>query len=347
MYALDAVSGSLKWRFSAGAAVETGILFVPGFEAADDVIYFGSDDGHVYCVTASNGSMQWKSDGQFGPLLATPVIAVYFDPIYFVNLTLVVIGGTSGTLTYVVAQISPANSSLHVVGSTFRQQQLASTIWSFSVIPPPNNIDIGYMISTDQGFVLCRYKLSSDPSDPDYYCRVVLSANLDPKVPLVFGPGGTVYAALSSGSAAAFSCAQPPQPYYSSCSTMFVFEAAGPMIGAMVLGADGTLYGNAQGTLFAAYSTGPIGGKTNWQAHFYQQASTGVTLSNTTLIAGTWKNTLFGVCTQGSCTGLLNWQVQLPQSVTAHLFSSVVASSDGSRLYISSLDHSVYCVALV
>ena len=119
------------------------------------------------------------------------------------------------------------------------------------------------------------------------------------------------------------------------------------MIGAMVLGADGTLYGNAQGTLFAAYSTGPIRGKTNWQAHFYQQASTGVTLSNTTLIAGTWKNTLFGVCTQGSCTGLLDWQVQLPQSVTAHLFSSVVASSDGSRLYISSLDHSVYCVALV
>ena len=119
------------------------------------------------------------------------------------------------------------------------------------------------------------------------------------------------------------------------------------MIGAMALGADGTLYGNAQGTLFAAYTTGPIAGKTNWQTHFYQQASTGVTLSNATLIAGTWKNTLFGVCSQGSCSGLLSWQVQLPQSVTAHMFSSVVASSDGSRLYIGSLDHSVYCVALV
>jgi hypothetical protein len=150
----------------------------------------------------------------------------------------------------------------------------------------------------------------------------------------MFGPDRTtIYAALSNGAAVALFCMFPSP----SCSAQFVFEAGGPMIGTMALGADGTLYGNAQGTLFAAYTTGPIAGKTNWQAHFYQQASTGVTLSNATLIAGTWKNTLFGVCALGSCSGLLNWQVQLPQSVTAHLFSSVVASSDGSRLYIGSV----------
>jgi outer membrane protein assembly factor BamB len=326
----------LKWQFSAGAAVQTGILFVPGSETTDDVIYFGSDDGHVYCVAAGNGSMQWKSDDQFGPLVATPVIATWNAPSLSYNLTVVVTGGTSGILAYIVVQYSSASPPQHPVGSTWVSWGPVTTsgIWSISATPPsPPSYIVRFAICGDFGLYLCYYS----------GCSLGVSASLDPKVPLLFGPGGTVYAALPNGAAVGILC----NVQSVSCSMKNVFEVAGPMIGAMAVGADGTLYGNAQGTLFAAYTTGPIAGKTNWQTHFYQQASTGVTLSNATLIAGTWKNTLFGVCSQGSCTGLLSWQLQLPQSVTAHMFSSVVASSDGSRLYIGSLDHSVYCVALV
>ena len=166
--------------------------------------------------------------------------------------------------------------------STDGKTQLAETggIWSVSAIP--HLTSQSFAISTDAGLFLCSYS-----SDSPYDCQVAMatpSSALDPKVPLMFGPDGTtIYAALSHGAAVALFCVFPS----AFCSSQFVFEAGGPMISTMALGADGTLYGNAQGFLFAACTTGPIAGKSTWQAHFYQQASTGVTLSNATLIAGT------------------------------------------------------------
>ena len=29
--------------------------------SGDDQVYFGSDDGHVYAVEASNGKLKWRS----------------------------------------------------------------------------------------------------------------------------------------------------------------------------------------------------------------------------------------------------------------------------------------------
>ena len=54
VYALDAVSGDVTWEFSA----EGPVRFAPTFH--DDRIYFGSDDGYVYCLDARDGSLVWK-----------------------------------------------------------------------------------------------------------------------------------------------------------------------------------------------------------------------------------------------------------------------------------------------
>jgi len=54
VHCLDAGSGRGKWFFRTDGAVR----FPPSFN--DGKLYFGSDDGHVYCVTASNGSLVWK-----------------------------------------------------------------------------------------------------------------------------------------------------------------------------------------------------------------------------------------------------------------------------------------------
>ena len=54
VYALDTVSGQVRWTFSA----EGPVRFSPTFH--NNRIYFGSDDGHVYCLDARNGSLVWK-----------------------------------------------------------------------------------------------------------------------------------------------------------------------------------------------------------------------------------------------------------------------------------------------
>ena len=52
--ALDAVSGEASWEFFAQGPVR----FSPTFD--ENRIYFGSDDGQVYCLDAGNGSLIWK-----------------------------------------------------------------------------------------------------------------------------------------------------------------------------------------------------------------------------------------------------------------------------------------------
>jgi len=55
--ALDTETGSERWRFFA----EGPIRFAPaGWQGK---VYFVSDDGHLYCVDAENGKLQWKYRG--------------------------------------------------------------------------------------------------------------------------------------------------------------------------------------------------------------------------------------------------------------------------------------------
>ncbi len=58
--ALDAASGALRWRFFTGGPVRFAPL------AHDGKVYFGSDDGHLYCVDAADGKLRWKYYGMPG-----------------------------------------------------------------------------------------------------------------------------------------------------------------------------------------------------------------------------------------------------------------------------------------
>ena len=55
--ALDAASGKVRWRFFTGGPVR----FAP--VAMEGAVWFGSDDGHVYCVNAADGKLRWKYYG--------------------------------------------------------------------------------------------------------------------------------------------------------------------------------------------------------------------------------------------------------------------------------------------
>lgn len=57
VYCVDGVAGTISWRFPTDGPVR----LVP--TVADGKVYFGSDDGYVYCVAADNGELIWKQRG--------------------------------------------------------------------------------------------------------------------------------------------------------------------------------------------------------------------------------------------------------------------------------------------
>jgi hypothetical protein len=59
-YALDAVTGSLKWKYP----TEGAILFSAAYK--NGVVYFASNDAHAYALNALTGSLVWKSDQLLG-----------------------------------------------------------------------------------------------------------------------------------------------------------------------------------------------------------------------------------------------------------------------------------------
>ena len=55
--AFDLATGSVKWRFD----TEGPVRFAPVVSGGR--VWFVSDDGHLYCVDAANGSLKWKTRG--------------------------------------------------------------------------------------------------------------------------------------------------------------------------------------------------------------------------------------------------------------------------------------------
>ncbi|MEM7261303.1 MAG: PQQ-binding-like beta-propeller repeat protein, partial [Planctomycetota bacterium] len=55
LYALDSKTGEKRWSFFS----EGPVRLAPTLHM--DRLYFGSDDGHVYCISAKNGALVWKT----------------------------------------------------------------------------------------------------------------------------------------------------------------------------------------------------------------------------------------------------------------------------------------------
>ena len=69
LYALDAVTGALRWRTDIGNFAASSPAIGP-----DGTVCFGSFDGCVYAVEHHGGSVRWKRETG-GPIYATPAIA--------------------------------------------------------------------------------------------------------------------------------------------------------------------------------------------------------------------------------------------------------------------------------
>jgi outer membrane protein assembly factor BamB len=70
VYAVDARSGRLDWRFATGDRVKGGVAFAGG------TVFAGSYDGRLYALDAVTGRLRWAAGGGgLGGLYATPSVA--------------------------------------------------------------------------------------------------------------------------------------------------------------------------------------------------------------------------------------------------------------------------------
>jgi len=67
LYALDAASGGLKWKFRTGDVVHASPAY------ADGVVYFGSWDSNFYALDANTGVEKWRFHGGEDPVMHNQV----------------------------------------------------------------------------------------------------------------------------------------------------------------------------------------------------------------------------------------------------------------------------------
>jgi outer membrane protein assembly factor BamB len=67
VYALDAMSGALRWKFQTNDVVHASPAY------ADGVVFFGSWDSYFYAVDAATGKEKWRFHGGEDPLIHNQV----------------------------------------------------------------------------------------------------------------------------------------------------------------------------------------------------------------------------------------------------------------------------------
>ncbi len=67
LYALDAASGELRWKFKTGDVVHSSPALVDG------VLFFGSWDSYFYAVDAATGKEKWRFHSGEDPLIHNQV----------------------------------------------------------------------------------------------------------------------------------------------------------------------------------------------------------------------------------------------------------------------------------
>lgn len=81
VYALDAATGCLHWRFQADGAIRSGVTF--GDANGTSAVFFGDLRGTMYALEADNGRLIWKSKPVKHPASAITATPRFYDGVIY------------------------------------------------------------------------------------------------------------------------------------------------------------------------------------------------------------------------------------------------------------------------
>lgn len=74
LYALDITTGKERWKFETGT--QTGFKGIESSVAvANDMVYFGARDPFLFALNAETGKLVWKYDAAYSWIISSPVVA--------------------------------------------------------------------------------------------------------------------------------------------------------------------------------------------------------------------------------------------------------------------------------
>jgi outer membrane protein assembly factor BamB len=122
IYALNRLTGKVRWSYDAGAEVNSSGAFGGG------TVFFGTDAGHLFALDARTGAFKWRgsSFSRFGRreyFYSTPVVA--YGRVFIGNTdgTLYAFGATSGNLLWA----QPAGTYLYASPAVWKKRILTGT----------------------------------------------------------------------------------------------------------------------------------------------------------------------------------------------------------------------------
>lgn len=237
MYALNAASGTVIWKFR----TLSKIISTAALSQDEEMVYFGSNDGTVYALRAANGSVVWTLKTE-GAVVASPTVSV------------------NGTV-YIGSQDKLVYALEGKTGSVLWKTDLHCPIWGSVAVDNQRGLL----------FVGCTSDKSNASDSQDTPHIFALSDKLG-EIVWTFDDAGSVYgtpAIPPSGQTVFFASLdhhiyaldrETGKPYWS-CDTGSEVESS-----PVVSRSDGTLYvGLIKDQLIAVNTvSGPLAGKIKW-----------------------------------------------------------------------------------
>jgi len=141
VYALDASTGALVWRYTTGYIVQSSPAVVNG------VVYVGSGDGNMYALNASTGALVWKHASNGSTIESSPAVVngiVYFgaddNNVYALNASTGAQLWSFTTGDYVQSSAAVANGVVYIGSNDGNLYALNATtgakLWSVNIGVP-------------------------------------------------------------------------------------------------------------------------------------------------------------------------------------------------------------------
>jgi outer membrane protein assembly factor BamB len=147
-YAIDAVTGTGKWGFKTGGAVSSSPAVSNG------IVYVGSDDNNLYAIDAVTGKEKWRF-ATGGSVSSSPAVSN----------GIVYVGSGDGSL-YAIGQVSPSETSTSGIPTIDYTHSSDTPNPDNSTVIHPLLIFITFVLICSVGYGIYRMKSKSSKNKP-------------------------------------------------------------------------------------------------------------------------------------------------------------------------------------